>query len=174
MRMKPMHQGVAGLSAALAVSLTFAAGSATAATSTGTLGATTSVVAANSATVATSPVSFPSYNPVATAPTDGAGQVTVTATGGLSYSIGLGGGLAPSSGTRQLQGPSGGLLGYNLFTSSARSTVWGEGQSGFVGQTVPGTGSGAAQPYPVYGRIFPGQGVPAGAYSDSVLVTVTF
>ena len=65
-------------------------------------------------------------------------------------------------------------LGYNFYLNASRTVVWGDGTGG---SQVSG---GKAQPgqqtfsLPVYGRVFPGQSVGAGAYSDNVLVTIVF
>lgn len=63
-------------------------------------------------------------------------------------------------------------VGYNLYTSSALSTIWGDGTGGT--STVTGTGSGLSQVSTVYGRV-PAQNTPqAGTYIDTVIVTVTY
>ncbi len=170
---KAFHQAAAGLCIALAVS-GLAAGGASAATTQGNLSASANVTTGGSATLTTQPVAFPSYNPVNTLPTDGGGTVSVTATSGLPYSIGLGGGAAPAEPMRQLQF---GInrLAYNLYLDSARSTVWGEGTpTGFDGAVKTATGTGAPQGNSIFARIPPGQNAPAGSYTDNVLVTVTF
>jgi spore coat protein U-like protein len=65
---------------------------------------------------------------------------------------------------------SGGSLNYQLFRNSARSQVWGSGaEAQQVVLLVPGSGN-----VPVYGRIPGSQNVAAGAYSDTVNVTLTF
>jgi spore coat protein U-like protein len=64
-------------------------------------------------------------------------------------------------------------LNYNIYTSAARTTVWGNGTSGTA--TIGGTGTGTSQSVTVYGRVGSGQtSVPAGAYADTVAVTVTY
>ncbi|MHA6845411.1 spore coat U domain-containing protein [Ralstonia syzygii] len=63
-------------------------------------------------------------------------------------------------------------VGYNLYTSSAHTTVWGDGTGG--SSTVAGTGTGLAQSTTVFGRV-PTQTTPqAGMYSDTIIVTVTY
>ncbi len=65
------------------------------------------------------------------------------------------------------------LLNYNIYTTTARTTVWGDGTSST--SAITGTGSGTAQSVTVYGRVTSGQtSVPAGSYSDTVAVTVTY
>jgi spore coat protein U-like protein len=65
------------------------------------------------------------------------------------------------------------LLNYNIYTTTGRTTVWGDGTAGTA--TLAGTGTGAAQAVTVYGRVNSGQtSVPAGSYADTVAVTVTY
>jgi spore coat protein U-like protein len=65
-------------------------------------------------------------------------------------------------------------LAYNLYLEPSRSTVWGDGNSGTgqYGPTVPPDGSDVV--LNVYGRIPSQQNVHAGAYSDTVVVTIVF
>lgn len=61
-------------------------------------------------------------------------------------------------------------VGYNLYTSSAYTTAWGDGTGG--SSTVAGTG--LAQSTTVFGRV-PAQTTPqAGTYTDTIIVTVTY
>ena len=65
------------------------------------------------------------------------------------------------------------LLSYNLYTDSARTSVWGDGTGST--NTIGGTGTGGSQAVTVYGRVSLGQtGVPAGSYADTVAVTITY
>jgi spore coat protein U-like protein len=71
-------------------------------------------------------------------------------------------------------GSGGNQMSYNLYTTNARSTVWGDG-SGSTG-TISGNGSGllTAAQHIVYGRIAINQDVAPGSYTSTVTVTVTF
>jgi len=61
------------------------------------------------------------------------------------------------------------FLDYNLYGNSGCSGVW----NNTTGYTVPGTGEPATAT--VFGCIAAGQNsVPAGSYSDTVVMTVTF
>lgn len=101
------------------------------------------------------------------------GTVTVNCTTGSSYSValGAGGGTGATFASRQMTSGST-LLNYSMYTTAARTSVWGDGT--LASATVPGTGSGAGQTITVYGRIFAGQTIPSGAYTDTVAVTVTY
>ena len=104
------------------------------------------------------------------------GSLRITCTNGSSYSIALNAGTGPGATipVRVLTNPSpAGTLQYTIYTTTARTTVWGNGSAG---PTVTGTGSGVAQTVTVPGTIFAGQGATAttGNYTDTVSITVTF
>lgn len=88
------------------------------------------------------------------------------------YHVGLGAGQNSSGNinARQMaQGAS--RVGYQLYRDAARTQVWGD----TVGtDTVTGTGDGSTQSLTVYGRVPPQTTPPAGTYSDTVVVTVTY
>ena len=71
-------------------------------------------------------------------------------------------------------------LNYNLYRDAARTLIWGNGLSGTSVATAsftvgPGVGNGTrTAQLPVYGRVPPQQVVGMGAYSDTIVVTVTF
>ena len=70
-----------------------------------------------------------------------------------------------------MSGPGANRLNYSLFSNTARTTNWGD----TVGtDTVPATGTGAAQTFSVFGRIPGSQPQPPGTYSDTITVTLTF
>jgi len=137
-------------------------------------------------TVAATGVSFGAYVISLVTPTDSSGNVTVTCTyvppGGAvsvdpvtSLSTGISGSYSP----RQMAtGPA--RLNYNLFVDAARTFVWGNGLSGTRVATAtftvgPGVGNGTrSSSLPVYGRVPAQQLVGTGAYSDTIVVTVTF
>jgi spore coat protein U-like protein len=98
--------------------------------------------------------------------------ITVTCTNSTGYTVGLGAGSATGATVtnRMMTGPGGALLHYSLFSNSLYSTNWGNS----TGSWVSGTGSGTAQPLTVYGQITASQSPPAGSYSDSVVVTLTY
>ncbi len=126
----------------------------------------------------TAAVAFGDYDPAfaqrSTALT-GQGTVKVQCTDQAPYTIymGAGGGTgAACTGTpvRTLAGPSSNTLSYALYSDSGRASVWGCEAS----NDVAGTGNGAEQTLTVYGSIPGGQQKPAGAYEDTVVVTVNY
>jgi spore coat protein U-like protein len=135
-----------------------------------------------SCTVAAVPVNFGIYNPVSATADTATGTVTVTCTGVLgiiglleSWTIDLGtgngGGYSPrlmSSGTS--------TLSYNLYTSAAYSSVWGNGSgatSSQSGSVILILGSNIVN-YTVYGQIPAQQNAAPGSYTDSIIVTLNY
>jgi spore coat protein U domain-containing protein, fimbrial subunit CupE1/2/3/6 len=129
--------------------------------------------------VSTVGVAFGGYDSLRAATTDSTGTVSVdcsgTAGSGVSYSIALdtgsAGGFAPRYMTRSAD-----RLAYGLYSDASRSVLWGDGTRGSV--TVNDSyvlgATGVTRSYTVYGRIFARQRVPIGAYSDTIVVTLSF
>ena len=157
------------VAAAVSLGLTTAAHADTAG---GTLNVSATVTA--NCTVSTSALAFGNVNTISGSNVDGTGGLSVTCTNGTAWtaSAGVGAGSGASFTGRRMSAGSN-QLGYNLYTSSGYTTVWGDG-TGSTG-TIGGTGSGSVQSVTVYGRVSGGQsGVPAGAYADTVAVTITY
>jgi spore coat protein U-like protein len=99
---------------------------------------------------------------------DAVGQISfASCTGELVFE--LDGGVSGSVNDRRMSG-GGGRLRYQLYRNATRTAVWGVGADAQRVQIV-GTQSGRVD---VFGRIPPGQVVPAGAYTDTVNITLTF
>lgn len=121
-------------------------------------------------------VLFGTYSPFSGSAVDSTGAVAVTCTIGLgvSYTIKLGSGGSGTYSPRRLSSGAS-TINYNLYTSAARTTVWGDG-SGSTGTISFSTLLEVIglRRYTVYGRIPASQNVAAGAYADSVVVTVEY
>lgn len=94
----------------------------------------------------------------------------------VSYDISLSTGSSGSYNQRRMTS-GGNTLGYNLYTNSSRTTVWGDGTGGT--QTVTddytlGFLFPVTRNYTVYGRIDGGQNVAGGFYGDIITVTVLY
>ncbi|MET0182525.1 MAG: spore coat U domain-containing protein [Caulobacterales bacterium] len=116
-------------------------------------------------------LSFGNYDPIAASNVDAATTVSLTCTNGTPYHLGisLGAGTGASMATRYMkQGAN--QLGYTLYQNGARTTLWGTA----TGDSLAGSGTGSAATINVYGRIPMQQAVPAGSYSDTITVTVTW
>lgn len=109
---------------------------------------------------------------------DAQANLTVTCTNGTPYTVKLDGGRAANVNARRmyLNGIGPPTIAYNLYTNSARTTIWGTG--GGSGSTVLGNGTGSGQGTPqtltVYGRVPTTPTFVAGAYTDVVTATVEF
>ena len=123
---------------------------------------------------------FGSYNPLALGHSDTTGNIEVTCEGipgeTVPYSIALNAGSNGSFASRRMRLPSGALLNYNIYTTGARNTVWGDGGAGtlFVSDSVRLLTRRVTRNYPVFGRTFAGQNIPVGLYADTIVVTLTF
>lgn len=108
-----------------------------------------------------------------------AGSIQVQCTNGTAYQIGLGAGVNPSTpgdvnGRRMKNGSE--YVGYQLYQDAGRTNVWGNtaGAGAVAGNVVSATADGTLKTSQVFGRV-PVQNTPgAGAYSDTVAITVSY
>ena len=126
---------------------------------------------AGACTVSTTSVAFGTYNPNSTTALDGTGAVNLNCPSNVKQGpvISISTGNSGSYAERRMNSGAN-VLRYNLYTSAARTTVWGNGTSGTARVTAPIRQSST----PVHGRISAGQNVRAGTYTDTLTVTVTF
>ena len=132
-------------------------------------------IVSGACTVGPSALTFPGATSAAIAAgnIDATGNVSVNCTVGSGYTVALNAGATTGATFASRKMASGAqLLDYSIYSTAARSSVWGDGSGGSV--TVPGTGTGADQSIAAYGRIFSGQSVPAASYADTVNVTVVY
>jgi len=115
-------------------------------------------------------VDFGAYDPFSGADASGTGNIAITCSVGVPYSISLSSG----SGTYRARSLTSGadVLYYNLYTDASRHVVWGDGAGATA--TVGGAGTGIATNIAAHGRIPARQNARAGAYSDDIVVTVDF
>ena len=146
--------------------------SASAGTATAPLNVSATVTA--NCTITTTPLAFGNVNTLSGSNVDGTGGLSISCTNGTAWaaSAGVGAGSGATYGSRRMTAGTD-LLDYNIYTDSGRTTVWGD-DSGAT-DLIGGTGTGLAQSVTVYGRVGLGQtSVPAGNYTDTVSVTVTY
>jgi spore coat protein U-like protein len=144
---------------------------ASAVTKTADLAVSATVI--ESCEVTTAAVAFGNYDASTGLAVDNTGSVDVICSSGTTYDIGLGAGTGATAtvSTRQMGDAGTGVLNYALYKDSGRLTNWDDTGLG----VVSGTGNGSSQSHPVYGRIAADQAAaPAGAYTDTVVVTVTY
>lgn len=129
-------------------------------------------------TVAATGVNFGVYNPLAATPDDATGTVTLTCNllVGLftSWTVALSTGNGSYSPRLLKNGVN--SLSYNLYTSAAYSSVWGDGSGSTTllsDQALLVIGANI-NTYTVYGRISAGQDAAAGSYLDTIVVTVDY
>jgi len=98
--------------------------------------------------------------------------VTVQCTNSTAYSVALSGGNSGATDpTQRKMSKASETITYGLYQNSARTQPWGS-TSGV--NTIGGTGSGSNQALTVYGRVTAQTTPSPGAYTDSVVVTVTY
>jgi spore coat protein U-like protein len=146
-----------------------------AATATTTFPVTATVLA--TCNVSATPLAFGNYTPGAGAVTN-TSTVSVRCTRGTPFTVALNAGTT-TGGTlaQRLMATAANTLQYNLYTTSAYTTIWGDGTGG--SSTQAGTGSGVATPvaFTAYGRLLDSaanQAAVTGAFSDTITVTVTY
>ena len=122
-----------------------------------------------------SALAFDDVNTLSGQPVDAAGTIDVTCTNETPWTASANAGQAKGAtfGERKLMSGEN-ELNYALYTNSARTTLWGDGETEGSG-TLGDTGSGSSQQKTFYGRIAANQtSAPAGVYNDTVTVTVSY
>ena len=104
--------------------------------------------------------------------------ISVRCTTGTTFDVDLSTGSSASYATRTLVNGTD-VLNYNLYTTGAYTTVWGDGtgSTGRVSGTGTGMGAAAAQSLTVHGRLLASNNlapVPAGSYVDNLIATITY
>jgi spore coat protein U-like protein len=104
--------------------------------------------------------------------TVGSGSIVVTCTPGIAITIGLNNGVN-NTGSQRYIIHSGGTtkLAYELYRTASYNTIWGSGAQALSIASFPVT----QQTYTVYARLFAsGTQPPAGTYTDTITVTLTY
>lgn len=125
-------------------------------------------------TISTTGVSFGSYDVYSASALDSTGSVTYNCgLGTILISVDISKGASAAFDPRTMQNGVN-ALNYNLYTDAARSTIWGDGTAGTsqYSATLPPLNTDVT--VTVYGRATALQDVAAGAYADTVVVTVNF
>jgi spore coat protein U-like protein len=142
------------------------------------LGATTTTTFPVTATVVASctltggvALAFGTYTPGVT--NDATTTFTATCTTGTAYDLSLSAGTGSGATfASRLMTSGADTLEYSLYTSSGRTTVWGDGTLG--SSVVSSSGTGVSQSFTVYGRIPSTAAATVGTYSDTITVTATY
>ncbi|HEU4664846.1 MAG TPA: spore coat U domain-containing protein [Dokdonella sp.] len=136
----------------------------------GNFGFTVTASVAKQCSVTATPLDFGTVG-LLLSNTLGTSTIGVQCSSGSAWNVGLDDGSNGTSITTRKMASGANLVGYQLYSNAARTTVWGN----TVGSnTVAGTGNGSVQNLTVYGSV-PAQATPAaGTYSDTITVTVTY
>jgi spore coat protein U-like protein len=122
--------------------------------------------------ITATPVVFGAYNVYSVTANDGGiGTLRVRCTGGSRGTVTLSTGQSGSYAARVMNSGTN-LLGYNLYISAARTSIWGDGLTG--GTASMPVARNATTRFSIYGRIPAGQDAAAGNYLDGIVATVTF
>jgi spore coat protein U-like protein len=151
---------------ALAIALAFAPTSASA--TTGTANFAVSATVTNTCTISAAALSFGAYTGAAAV--TGSSSITVNCTNLALYSVALSTGAGTYTTRTMANGTA--TLGYNLYTTTGDTTVWGDGTGSTA--SVAGTGTGSNQTLTVYGKIPTGETSLSGTYSDTITATITY
>jgi spore coat protein U-like protein len=142
-----------------------------AATDTTTFNVTATVIAACNVTA--TDLGFGNYDAASGTANDATSTVTVICSNGTTFDVALDAGTTAGAAVNaRLLTDGTDTLSYALYSDAGRTTLWGDNTSGT--SDVSGTGDGTNQNLTVYGRIPVSQYVTAGAYSDTITVTVTY
>jgi spore coat protein U-like protein len=128
--------------------------------------------------VASTPVSFGNYDVFSTVPLDSTGFITISCSNPdgkpMPITVSISSGGSGSFNPRQMRLAGGtDRMNYYLFIDPSKTTIWGDntgGTSTFASTIVRNPTLNAT----IYGRIPAKQDLKAGAYSDSLLVTVVW
>ena len=140
-------------------------------TLTSTKSATVTATVSSNCTIAATGISFGNQG-ILSSNKDAQGTINVQCTQALPYVVSLDGGLsgATNPAQRRMTFSSASVV-YGLYQDSARSLPWGS-TSGV--NTVSGTGTGLTQSLNVYGRVAPQTTPKPGAYTDTIVATITY
>ncbi len=127
--------------------------------------------------VSATALAFGNYTP-GTGLVNGSSTVNVLCTKTSPFTVALNAGTTAGGAVAQrLMANGANTLQYNLFTTNAYATVWGDGTGTSVTQAGNGLGLATAVAYTVYGQLpdnATNQAAVPGAYADTVTVSVSY
>jgi spore coat protein U-like protein len=123
--------------------------------------------------VTASNLDFGVYSAQNASPLLGTTLLRAACTPNTSYQIGLNEGTSPGATVtqRKMASPTANALNYQLYSDSARSSIWGNTPGT---DTVTGLGTGLPFDHTVFGTIPSAQSVPAEEYSDTITVRIYY
>jgi spore coat protein U-like protein len=135
----------------------------------------TMAVAATSCTATATSLAFGTYTPGAGARYS-TSTVQVGCTSGSFFAVGSSAGNSGSYSQRLMTSGSASLQ-YNLYTTAAYTSIWGDGSPGSSIYTGTGTGTATPLSFTIYGMLPDStynQTVTPGIYGDTIFVVVSF
>jgi spore coat protein U-like protein len=132
----------------------------------------------NCTVTAPTAVAFGNYTPTAGA-VGANGTINVNCTKSTTFTVSLNKGstVGGTVAQRLMTDAAGDTLQYNLYTTAAFATVWGDGTGTSVTQGGTGVGMGTAVAMTVYGSLpdnTTNQAAPPNSYTDTVTVSVAY
>lgn len=124
------------------------------------------------AITSSSSIAFGSYSVFNASPTDSTGTIAFicsNASGPVTISLT---GVQPTGTRKFMNGAD--VLTYHVFTDAARTRPWGDGTFGAAAASFSTPTNNTTVTAVMYGRIFARQDVAFGAYSDSLVATISF
>jgi spore coat protein U-like protein len=157
--------------AGIAAALGAAGAPASAGQTTGTL--PVSVTVFTGCSLQTRPLTFDAAAVSGNNPIDATTTITVKCTPNTNFTVDIDNGLNANgkSSNRQMKSESGGLLAYDIYRDSPRTSVWGTGQ---LKNVTGNSGAGAPLDILIYGRVPNATKVVAGDYKDTLVVSLNF
>lgn len=122
-------------------------------------------------TIGASSMVFGLYNPLGLNSVETVSDVDVICTDSTSYTLSLSSGQSGFT-PRRLQSSNNATLEYNLFTDVTYQIIWGDNTQGT--SRVSGNADAAGTQHNIYGLIPGGQNVPAGHYTDTIIITIEY
>lgn len=125
-----------------------------------------------SCSVDVTPMDFGTVNSATAGPLDSTARISITCTNASAYSVGLDFGTHAtdtSDGGRQMANGSA-TAHYGLYHDRGRTDGWGLAAA----SVLHSNGTGSKQLIDIHGRVFGGQALVLGLYSDTVVVVITY
>lgn len=130
---------------------------------------TVTITVQSTCTVSATTMNFGSY---ALAQLNGTSTISINCSNSVPWSIALSTGSGTFTTRKMISGAN--SLNYNLYTSAAKTQVWGDGTSGTGVVVGTGTGTGTTQTQTIYGTVPASQSSPISSYSDTITVTLSY
>ncbi|MDO5758798.1 MAG: spore coat U domain-containing protein [Rhodobacterales bacterium] len=121
--------------------------------------------------VSATDIDFGSQGGLASA-VDANGRLNVLCTPGTDFQISLNNGQnGTAANDRKMRSAAGGTVRYNLYRDPGHTALWG---STLSTDTLMSTGKGTTDTHTVYGQVPVQSTPPAGVYTDTIIVTLTY